>query len=678
MGPATHEPLNERPRSRRADVLFAFLVAVLFAAFSAQLADHAYQTSVTIDEPAHVLAGYRHLQCGDFGINPEHPPLLKMIAAAPLMFRELKDPPWECGSKLTSKFDSFSYGNTFLAENGVDSVVIPTRLAAALVSLLLAILVFLAAREMFGRWEAVTALAILAFEPSLIGHGSIVTTDVAISAAVFAAVYSLYRFGKQPGLTRFFLAGLAFGFLLTAKHSAAVFAPILFAVFLVDSVIFDRVGSSLSGRFARRIGAFAGMFIVGWMLLWACYGFRYYATPSATEESVSVAAYIKENGRPETIRSVPARVTEAISWTHTFPESYVLGMADVIAWGARNTWIFGRNYPTGQWFYFPLAFLVKSSLALLILLPLGFLLPVFKPEKRLEFLYLLAPAVIYFALALTSSFTTGVRHILPVYPLFIVAAAAGAVWICHRVLFLRYVLVALLVYNAAAAVRTAPMYLAFANDLWGGYENTHRIFSDSNVETGQSLKLVNEYIQRENITDCWIVTFVHPELLPATQPCRVMPSNLRIMISRFPIEPVPPVAEGTFFVSIVEMPPRGGGEYSPIVASEPVAVIGGNIFVHRGRFEIPLVAAMSHAHRSGAFLRMNRIDEAIAEARTAIEFGQNDPRTHLALGLALARKGTFDEARHELETAAAFANGDARFRLNEVRALQELEKIADR
>lgn len=675
MQPATPEPSEETPRSRRNDIVFAALVSILFVAFTAQLAYHVYRTSVTVDEPVHILAGYRHLRCGDFGINPEHPPLLKMIAAAPLLFREIKDPPWECGSKLTSKFDSFSYGNTFLVENGVDSVVIPTRLAASLVSLLLAVLVFLAAREMFGRWAAVTALAILAFEPNLVAHGSIVTTDMAISAAVFATVYALYRFGKQSTLLRFLLAALSFGFLLTAKHSAAVFTPILFAVFLADSVIFSRVGSSLTASFGRRLAASAGMFIIGWILLWSCYGFRYNATPSATQESVSIAAYIKENGRPETAQSFPARVTESISWTHTFPESYVLGMADVIAWGARNSWIFGRNYPTGRWFYFPVSFAVKSSLALLLLLPLGFLLPIFNSGKRRELLFLLAPAITYFALALTSTFTTGVRHILPVYPLFIVAAAAGAVWLCGRLKFFRYVLIALLVYNAVAAVRTAPMYLAFANDFWGGYENTHLIFSDSNVETGQSLKLVNEYTQREKVTDCWIVTFVHPELLPAIQPCRVLPSNLRVMLSRFPMEPVPPAVEGTFFVSVVEMPPRGGDEYLPIIASDPVAVIGGNIFVYHGRFEVPLVAAMSHIHRSGAFLRMNRIDEAIEEARTSALLGANDPRTHLALGLALSRKGDVDEARNELETAAALAKPDSRYRINEVRALQELEKL---
>jgi hypothetical protein len=672
MDPATYK---ERPRSRRFEIFFAVLAALLFVAFAAQLAYHAYRTSVTVDEPVHILAGYRHLQCGDFGINPEHPPLLKMIAAAPLMFREIKDPPWDCGSRLTSKFESFSYGNSFLVENGVDSVVIPARLAASLVSLLLALLVFLAAKEMFGRWEALTALAILAFEPNLIAHGSLVTTDLAISAGVMATVYALYRFGKKPTLLRFLVAGLACGILLAAKHSAAVLAPILFVTFLLDSFIFDRVSSSPTARGGRNIAAFAGIFIIGLFLLWACYGFRYFAIPSATQESVEVAAYIKENGRPESVQSIPARVTEAVSSTHAFPESYVLGMADVIAWGSRNTTIFGRNYPTGRWFYFPVAFLVKSSLALLILLPMGFLLWKFEPDKRRELSFVLIPAVLYFALALTSSFTTGVRHILPVYPLFIMAAAAGAVWLCRRIVLFRYLLPILLVYSAAASVRAAPMYIAFANDLWGGPENIHRIFTDSNVDTGQSLKLINEYIERENVTDCWIVGFIHPELLLAVQPCKVMPSNLRIMQSRFAMDPVPTLAEGTFFVSVVDLPPRGGDEYLPIAASEPVEFIGGNTFVFRGRFEITLVAAMSRASRAGAFLRMGRVDDAVSEARLAVELGPQDPRTHLALGLALSRKGELDEARAELQVAAEGAKRDSRFRLNEVRALQELEKI---
>jgi len=138
---------------RFAGRFYAVIVVLLFAAFAFQLWYHATRTSATIDEGAHILAGHRHWQCGDFGINPEHPPLLKLLATAPLNFRKLVEPNWDCGSKLTSKPDLFTYGNLFLVQNGVDSVVIPARLSAALMSLLLAVLVFWAAWEMFGRAE---------------------------------------------------------------------------------------------------------------------------------------------------------------------------------------------------------------------------------------------------------------------------------------------------------------------------------------------------------------------------------------------------------------------------------------------------------------------------------------------------------------------------------------------
>src|SRR4030095_525530 len=217
-------------RSQKEKFVFVTLTLGLFAVFAFQLFYHATRTSATVDEPDHILAGHRHWQCGDFGINPEHPPLLKLLATAPLNFRELSEPPWECGSKMTSKFDNFSYGSTFLVENGIDAVVISSRLAASLMSMLLALLVFLAAREMFGRWEALTALAIVAFEPNLIAHGSLVTTDMAISATAFGAIYAVYRFGREQTWLRFLVVGLAFGLMLAAKHSAVIFVGILFVL----------------------------------------------------------------------------------------------------------------------------------------------------------------------------------------------------------------------------------------------------------------------------------------------------------------------------------------------------------------------------------------------------------------------------------------------------------------
>lgn len=669
-------PVNpSSPREARRGRLYAAGAALLFAAFACQLWYHAVRTSPNVDEGAHILAGHRHWQCGDFGINPEHPPLLKLVAAAPLNFRVWEEPGWACGSRLTPKPEMFDAGTSFLVRNGVDRVTTLTRLAATSLSLLLAVLVFLSAREMFGRWEALTALALLAFEPSLIAHGSLVMTDMALSATAFAAAYALYRYRKSPSVIRLGVLGLALGLMLAAKHSAVIFLPILFAVAAADVLLFGRDTARVSRRLFGQAAAYAAACLLGLAVLWAFYGFRYYSIPGASESTISVAQYIRENGRPEMIQSLSAKLVEVVNRTRLLPESYVLGMADVVAWGSRNTYLFGKSYATGQWWYFPVALVVKSSVALLLLLPAGLLLPLFAPARRREALFLLAPPLCFFAVAMTSSMTISIRHVLPVYGFFIVAAAAGAVWLCRRFAPFRFALLALLAFHAVTAARVAPHYFPFANDFWGGMENTHRIFNDGNLDSGQSVKLVAEYLAREGITDCWFAAFNHRELVHATQPCRVLPSALRILVSQTVIEPVPPVIEGTVLVSVNELPPRGADEYVPIARTEPVAFIGGSTLVYRGRFEIPLAAAMSHAYRAGQFLRAGGIGEAVAEGRRAVELGGGDPRTHLALGLALARAGQSEGARQELETAVALAGGNPVFRNAEVRARQELERL---
>ena len=666
----------ENSNSKSPWALPAVIAVLLLSALVVQLWIHITRTSVTIDEPAHILAGYRHLQCGDYGINPEHPPLLKMIAAAPLMFMELVQPPWDCGSKLTTKFDSFTYGNSFLVENGVDRIVVATRTGPAIVTVILAIVVFFAALDILGRWAAVVALGIVAFEPSIIGHGSIVTTDVAITTTTLLTVWLVYRFAVNRSWINLVLSGLGIGLMLASKHSAVILLAILAGVLIADAIIFRKNddGGALSSV-SRRVAAFAAMFMIGWSILWCVYGLRYYAVPAATSESASIQDYVRENGRPEVVNSMPARATYLVASSHTFPESYVLGMADVIAWGARNTWLFGTNYPTGQWFYFPIAFVVKSSLALLLLTPLGLLLPLIDPEKRRASLFLLLPALAFFAIAMTSSFTTGVRHILPVYALFIVASAGGIVSLANRHRALVFVFAAVLVYSAVATVRAAPNYLAFSNDIWGGVDRTHEVFRDSNADTGQSVKQVTEYIQREGIQECWIATFSHPDLIEAIQPCRPMPSNLRILISRRVLEPVPQVIEGTVFVSVNELPPRNANDYVPITQGEPLGMIGGNVLVYRGRFEVPIASAVSHAQRSSAFLRLGQTEEAVDEGRRSVELAPEDPRTHLALGMALLRAKMPADGRSELERALSLAAADPVFRNLEARARQELSKL---
>ncbi|HEY8563459.1 MAG TPA: glycosyltransferase family 39 protein [Pyrinomonadaceae bacterium] len=662
-------PMSEPRRAAR--ISYWLIAALCFGTFAFQLWYSAVRTSAIVDEPAHILAGHRHWQCGDFGINPEHPPMLKMLASAPLELRTLNDPPWQCGSRITSKPDLFLHGTKFVIQNGIDDVIIPARLTAALFAVALAALVFAFVRRIFGRAEALTALALFAFEPNLLANAALVTTDMTLAATAFAAVTALYAFCRKPSGRRFLLAGLAIGLLLAAKHSAVIFVPILFVLTLADALIFGAPQSLLAKRLFRRAVAFGGIFLIGLTVLWAFYGFRYRALPQPDAATVSVAEYIVANGRLETADSKSAKIVARVAEWRIFPESYTLGLADIVATNSRLMVLFDRAYPTGQWFYFPVSFMIKSSVALLLLLPLGFLFSIFNPEKRREMMFLLAPPVAFFAVALTSGINIGVRHILPVYPFFIVAAAVGAVWMSRRARVFRYFLIMLIFYHALTAIRTAPEYLAFANDFWGGTENSYRYFRDPNLDYGQNIKFVKEYVEREGITDCWAALAGNIELTIASQPCRTMPGSFPLSTSDQPQEPVPPVIEGTVIIAAQVMPPRGGAEYVPIIQTEPIARIGAGVFVYRGRFQIPLVAALSHAERANHLIRLNRLDEAVADASKAVELAPADARTRLAL----ARSGQRDAARGEFEKTIEAARVNPVYRNAEVRARQELRRL---
>ena len=364
-----------------------------------QLWLHIAHTSATNDEPFHIVAGYRHWQCGDYGINPEHPPLLKLLAALPIRSRAVVEPAWPCGARVTPNREGFFAGAQFLARNGFDRILIPTRLAASLMSLLLAASVFFAAKEMFGQVEAFVALTLLIFEPNLIAHGSLVTTDMALTATAFAAVYALYRYRRKPDVTRLLLTGLAFGLMLASKHSGILMPPILFLLLIADILLPARrsqakTAASLCRDLLYNSAAYAMIFLIGLSVLWASYSFRYHALPGAApEDGVSVVAFF-EYARPEVAAALyggTGRAIDFIRRSHVFPESYVYGLADIVGGNKRWTYLLGKVYPGAQWFYFPLVFTIKTSIALLLLLPVALLTRELYRKHPREMLFLLVP-----------------------------------------------------------------------------------------------------------------------------------------------------------------------------------------------------------------------------------------------------------------------------------------------
>src|SRR5258708_28964369 len=104
---------TQKPTSSRRILVVAGVI-LLLAAMAAQLAFSARRQSQTFDEGAHIFSGYRYWKNFDFGFNPEHPPLVKLIAALPLLGLPLRTPPIPDGD---FKMVEFRTGRDFFYAN---------------------------------------------------------------------------------------------------------------------------------------------------------------------------------------------------------------------------------------------------------------------------------------------------------------------------------------------------------------------------------------------------------------------------------------------------------------------------------------------------------------------------------------------------------------------------------
>ena len=135
---------NQRPR-------YFWLAAVALLVFQATLAlTMVHRESLTFDEDDHMFAGYMMWKAGDYGLNPEHPPLVKLLATLPILSEHLWVPPPR--DHAFFKAEAYLNGRDWLARNDGDrnQLVFKMRASAELLALGLCLLVFLAAREWFG------------------------------------------------------------------------------------------------------------------------------------------------------------------------------------------------------------------------------------------------------------------------------------------------------------------------------------------------------------------------------------------------------------------------------------------------------------------------------------------------------------------------------------------------
>ena len=632
------------------------LAALLLLILAAELAFTARHESQTVDEAIHIYAGYLHW-CGDYGINPEHPPLAKLVATIPLLFDRPKNPGPGCGSDNSDKSGNFALGRQFLYSNDAFKILTETRSFIGLFPLLLALFVFITARRMFGGWAGLLAMLLVVFEPTIIGHGTLVTTDLAETCCYFAAVYAFYRYTQQRTNLHLIVAGVAAGFALAAKHSGILLLPVLVLLAAADLRLRRlEPPDEMSGRerelkiqLLRQAAALALIFVVAFATLWGFYRFRHAPRPPGYEMSESLSSFIQDGVQYRHAHGLMlTRVIPLLAYV--LPKSYVYGMADITVDNSvgRTAYIFGQLYTTGQWFYFPAAFLVRATLGFLLLLLLtipaaGYLWR----EKKRETLFLLIPAFFFLAVSMTSKLNFGVRHLLPIFPLLIVLAAGAACYLAGRKRLWLYAVVLFAAFHCASSLRAFPYYLSYSNEAFGGPQQTYRYLLDTNSDWAQGLIDDREYLARNGITDCWLDYYgpLDPDYYGV--PCKVLALYPAKRAAALPLP-----LEGTLIVSVADFMGYAWGPpemdpFGPLHHVQPIARLGGHSLVFQGHFDLPVPSAESHEAMAQILAGEGRVKEALAEARTGVALAPQAMDTHLSLAQILTQAKQFPEARAE-------------------------------
>ncbi|KKL10100.1 hypothetical protein LCGC14_2559210, partial [marine sediment metagenome] len=211
------------------------LIAIVFLSIMFVTACLSYlNDSTTMDELAHISAGYSYLSQQDFRINPEHPPLIKDLAALPLMFLNLNFPS-ESSAWTDDINGQWELGWNFLynSNNNPEQILFWSRLAMVLTLVFLAWFLFFWVRKEFGNKLAIFVLTLFSFSPSFIAHGRLVTTDVGATLGFVLALYFWLKFLRNPSKKNVIVAGLIFGFSMLLKFSLILLLPLFGIITLV-------------------------------------------------------------------------------------------------------------------------------------------------------------------------------------------------------------------------------------------------------------------------------------------------------------------------------------------------------------------------------------------------------------------------------------------------------------
>jgi 4-amino-4-deoxy-L-arabinose transferase-like glycosyltransferase len=507
----------------------SYIVAAILLAVMAFLAFFSTKNdSFTFDETAHIAAGYSYLTQRDYRMNPEHPPLIKDLAAIPLLFLHLNfpknDPVWTEASPAVW-WNQFDLATSFLYKSGndPDKILLWTRIPMILVLVLFGFFVFFWAKKLWGNKAALIALFIFCFFPTFLAHGRLVTTDI---GAAFGAVFATYfwlEFLKNISKKSLIFAGLAFGLAMLIKFSLILLMPFFAIVTFLYAWLKDDGARKFSNLIKYGcLGILAGIIGVVFVI-WPVYAYHVAGYPQERQikdtrdllnttnipnSVIKINILLDSNKITRPLGHYFLGILTATNRTTTGNTTYFMGQVSADSWKTY--------FPVVYFIKNPLAFHILSFIALLCSLWL-IRAPWRKPFLRMkewiknhfaEFSMLVFLAI-YWTTSLVSNLNIGVRHLMPVFPFTILLVSCViARLLAPPFLKLKYaVLTVLFGWQLFSVISVYPHFIAYFNEAAGGPDNGYKYVVDSNLDWGQDLKRLATWLNENKIDKIYLDYF---------------------------------------------------------------------------------------------------------------------------------------------------------------------------
>lgn len=470
----------------------------LLLLFFGQLAFGARHLSLTADEPAHTVRGYVYLTTNDFWMVPilGHPPLIEGWAALPLLLDADRPHPTEvpCWKESTAL-----YIQNLLPHLGTTAQLeVLTRVPVMLLATLLMALTFRWASELAGEWGGLYAAVLMAWDPTMLAHAQLNTTDLGVTLLIFACAYMFWKMTHKPTLGRLVATGFLTGLAMAAKHSGMA-ALLLMGLLIVWGWYWTVRGkrTATPGPDAHHRHPISEawqwgvrgivILLVSVLVLWGVYRFE-----------------------TERLAASP--------WMLPFP-SHIKSLRALFEGKDRIAFLRGHLSEGGWWWYYPYVFLVKTPLPFIaaILFSIYDGLQQVKGKRRawLRDVPVWLFPVLYCGITMWGGMHIGYRHLLPIFP-FVYVLVGRAI---ARAPFLRsgprrWVAIVLTAWYVLGTWQVYPYTLAYFNELAGGPANGHHHVVDSNLDWGHSFKALAQYMRQEEIDEVHLSywTWVDPAL----------------------------------------------------------------------------------------------------------------------------------------------------------------------